>query len=150
MRTFVRIKISLSEILPRRTQRYLNSDSCKGEEMAAIKNISYEQSQHYISGERDTEREALGEKEVQHITEGERVLMRLLDDSLTVKQKCYLMLYYKDGLTVREIADRFSVAPSTVSRTITRGRKRIAGEAARQTLKRIISRKEDDNGSSHK
>jgi RNA polymerase sigma factor (sigma-70 family) len=65
-------------------------------------------------------------------------LRELLNDNLTKKQKSYIILYYKEGLTMEEIAQRFGVAKSTVSRTVQRGRERIIAGAKRQTLKKII------------
>lgn len=68
----------------------------------------------------------------------QRALRMLLDDNLTKKQKCYIILYYKEGLTVTQIAKRFGVDKSTVSRTINRGRSRIAAAAKREALKKIL------------
>ena len=61
-----------------------------------------------------------------------KVLRMLIDDNLTKKQKCYIILYYKEGLTVTQIAERFGVDKSTVSRTINRGRQRLAGTVSRE------------------
>ena len=67
-----------------------------------------------------------------------RTLRMLLDDNLTKKQKCYIILYYKEGLTVTQIAKRFGVDKSTVSRTINRGRSRLANELSREALRKIL------------
>lgn len=51
-----------------------------------------------------------------------RLLKEFISFNLTKTQKQYIILYYKDNLTVTEIAKRFGVVPSTVSRTIKRAR----------------------------
>ncbi|MCD8094596.1 MAG: helix-turn-helix domain-containing protein [Ruminococcus sp.] len=53
-------------------------------------------------------------------------IINLIDNELTKTQKCYIMLYYKDQLTIREIAQRCDVSPSTVSRTIRRGMTKLS------------------------
>ncbi|MBR6045052.1 MAG: hypothetical protein IKP47_05405 [Ruminococcus sp.] len=50
----------------------------------------------------------------------------LLCERLTKKQKCYIILYYRDCLTMEQIASRCGVNRSTVSRTITRARRRLS------------------------
>ena len=52
-------------------------------------------------------------------------LSALLDVSLTAAQREYLLLYYREGLKMSEIACRCGVVPSTVSRTIARAEKRL-------------------------
>ncbi|MDE6149955.1 MAG: helix-turn-helix domain-containing protein [Ruminococcus sp.] len=54
-----------------------------------------------------------------------RLLSSVLDTNLTKKQKCYIMLYYKENKKISEIARKFGVLPSTVSRTINRARKNL-------------------------
>lgn len=54
-----------------------------------------------------------------------KLMYALMDSDLTKMQKCYIMAYYRDGMKIAEIADKFHVSPSTVSRTIGRGRKRL-------------------------
>lgn len=44
---------------------------------------------------------------------------------LTVKQRLYLTARYRDRLGIRAIAAKYGVTPSTVSRTIRRGRTRL-------------------------
>ena len=46
-----------------------------------------------------------------------RNLIRALQEEVTPLQRKYLLLYYSEGLNMREIADRFGVERSTVSRT---------------------------------
>lgn len=69
-----------------------------------------------------------------------KALYKMLENNLTKKQKCYIILYYKDKLTVNEIAEKFGVDKSTVSRTINRGRKRIVGNAGRAAMSRLFSK----------
>lgn len=66
------------------------------------------------------------------------LISQMLADDLTKKQKCYIILYYRDGLTVNQIAEKFSVSKSTVSRTINRGRKKLAGSVKREALRRLL------------
>lgn len=78
------------------------------------------------------------------------VLKELLDENLTAKQKCYIMLYYRDGLTMEEIADKCGVGKSTVSKTILRGRKRMLSGLKKQCFRRLLGEREDINEHSHK
>lgn len=41
------------------------------------------------------------------------------------KRKLYLKLYYEDGLTIYQIAEKVGVNPSTISRTISRAERII-------------------------
>ena len=67
-------------------------------------------------------------------TEGKNIKTRLLmelvrdvfENGLTKKQKCYIMLYYRDGLTMEQIAKRCGVNKSTVSRTVNAARRKVA------------------------
>ena len=52
-------------------------------------------------------------------------LSELFVSELTPVQLEYITLHYSEGLTMREIARRFGVNVSTVSRTISRGTKKI-------------------------
>lgn len=101
----------------------------------AMKRISYDRAEVYI-GDETTVIEPLSETADSGI-DG-RILRQLLDDNLTNKQKCYIMLYYRDGLTMEEIAERFGVAKSTVSRTIFRGRERLFRGAQRTALRCLL------------
>ena len=51
---------------------------------------------------------------------------RALREELSEKQLTYITAYYVDGLTMFEIAEKYGVERSTVSRTRKRGRDRIA------------------------
>ncbi len=54
------------------------------------------------------------------------LMKKLIEKQLTERQKCYIIMYYRDQATMRDIAARYGVNPSTVSRTIKRGRQRLA------------------------
>ncbi len=54
-----------------------------------------------------------------------RNLAHALRQDITPKQREYLMLYYGEGLNLREISQRLGVNKSTVSRTMKRGRQRL-------------------------
>ena len=55
-----------------------------------------------------------------------QALRDVITEQLSPRQKDYLMLYYYEGLTMCEIAARYAVNVSTVSRTIARAKARIA------------------------
>lgn len=61
-------------------------------------------------------------------------LENLIKNELTERQKCYIIKYYRDGETVRSIAQQQGVCPPTVSRTIRRGMAKLmkTAEAARR------------------
>ena len=54
-----------------------------------------------------------------------RNLIRALREDVTPKQRQVLLLYYAEGLNMREIGERLGVDKSTVSRTIRRGELRL-------------------------
>ena len=54
-----------------------------------------------------------------------RKLIRALQEDVTPRQRQTLLLYYSDGLNMREIGERLGVDKSTVSRTIKRGERRL-------------------------
>ncbi len=54
-----------------------------------------------------------------------RNLLRALREDVTAKQRQVLLMYYGQGLNMREIGERLGVDKSTVSRTIKRGEKRL-------------------------
>ncbi len=70
-----------------------------------------------------------------------RLVAKVIAGRLTKTQKCYIMLYYKDGLTMEEIAQRFGVCRSTVSRTIGRARNNIAEAIAAEILKKALRKR---------
>lgn len=54
-----------------------------------------------------------------------RNLTRALKQDVTPKQREYMMLYYGQGLNLRQISEKLGVNKSTVSRTMKRGRQRL-------------------------
>ena len=54
-----------------------------------------------------------------------RNLRRAINEELTERQREMMVLYYIDRIKMTDIAEMLGVAPSTVSRTITRGRKSL-------------------------
>ncbi len=67
-------------------------------------------------------------------------LHRVMFEQTTAKQKRYLLMYYRDNMTMDEIADACCVAKSTVSRTIARGRDRIIKGLRDDELRRLIQK----------
>ena len=59
------------------------------------------------------------------LTRLRRNLLRALQEDVTPKQRQALLLYYSQGLNMREIGERLGVDKSTVSRTIQRGERRL-------------------------
>lgn len=55
---------------------------------------------------------------------GDRV-SKIIEDELTQRQAELIRLYYANQCSMTEIAHRLGISPSTVSRTIKRGRVRI-------------------------
>ena len=54
-----------------------------------------------------------------------RNLVRALREDVTPRQREVLLLYYAEGLNMREIGERLGVDKSTISRTIKRGERRL-------------------------
>ena len=54
-----------------------------------------------------------------------RNLLRALREDVTPRQREMLLLYYGEQLNMRQIGTRLGVDKSTVSRTITRGERRL-------------------------
>ena len=52
-------------------------------------------------------------------------LVRVMREELTERQEELIRLYYLEDMKMTEIAQRLEISPSTVSRTIKRGRDRI-------------------------
>lgn len=61
----------------------------------------------------------------QEISRLKRNLIRALREDVTPRQRQTLLLYYAQGLNMREIGEQLGVDKSTVSRTIKRGEKRL-------------------------
>ncbi len=53
------------------------------------------------------------------------ILHRAMRTELTPTQREYCLAYYEDRLTMKQIAERFDVDESTVSRTLRRARRRL-------------------------
>ena len=54
-----------------------------------------------------------------------RNLIRALQEVVTPRQRQALLMYYGEGLNMREIGERLGVDKSTISRTIKRGERRL-------------------------
>ena len=54
-----------------------------------------------------------------------RNLIRALQEDITPRQRQALMMYYAEGLNMREIGAQLGVDKSTISRTIKRGERRL-------------------------
>lgn len=52
-------------------------------------------------------------------------LLRALREDVTARQRELLLMYYDEGLNMREIGERLGVDRSTVSRTVKRGEDRL-------------------------
>lgn len=107
------------------------------------KRLSYDLGADYITANDGFEEEVVGIPTNSIPTDRSdyaKALRTMLEDRLTKKQKCYMVLYYRDGLTVKEIAEKYGVDKSTVSRTINRGRKRLSGTLGREVMRRIFGR----------
>lgn len=53
------------------------------------------------------------------------LLLNIIKNELTARQKEIIMLYYFKGLDMNEIADRLNISIQAVSAVMARGRKRI-------------------------
>lgn len=96
------------------------------------KKVSLDEIENYIADNRDFEENENAATNIPPI------LDELMEENLTDKQKCYIMLYYKQKLTMEQIAEAFHVAPSTVSRTIERGRQRMLKGLQKDCLRRLL------------
>ena len=52
-------------------------------------------------------------------------LIRAIQEDVTPRQRQVLLLYYAQGLNTREIGEMLGLHPTTISRTIQRGEKRL-------------------------
>ncbi len=59
------------------------------------------------------------------IQQMKRALSKVIQQDLTARQRQVILLYYYEGLTMSEIARQLGIDPSTVSRTVSRGRRNI-------------------------
>lgn len=81
-----------------------------------------------------------------------RLLKEFINFNLTKVQKEYIILYYKDNMTITEIAKRYGVVPSTVSRTIKRARIKLYRALTGKELFSLYAKSGDENDkkNSHK
>lgn len=75
----------------------------------------------------------------------QELLWRCVDDNLTKTQKRYIILYYKKNLTVTQIAALSGVNKSTVSRTMSRGRRRLASAVRMKLLESMAVNSEESD-----
>ena len=61
----------------------------------------------------------------QELTQLKRNLIRALWEDITPRQRETMLMYYGQGLNMREIGQKLGVDKSTVSRTIKRGEARL-------------------------
>ena len=61
----------------------------------------------------------------QQLSQVKKNLVLALREDVTARQRETLLLYYAEGLTMRQIADQLGITCSTVSRTIKRGEARL-------------------------
>lgn len=54
-----------------------------------------------------------------------RVLLRVINNELTAKQRKAIMLYYYDGMKIVQIADQLGISFQAVSALISRGRSKL-------------------------
>lgn len=54
-----------------------------------------------------------------------RNLIRALREDVTARQRQTMLMYYAEGLNMREIGEKLGVDKSTISRTIKRGERRL-------------------------
>lgn len=54
-----------------------------------------------------------------------KALKMALDQELSDCQRRYVTAYYVEGLTVTQVAERYHITRATVSRTLTRARRRL-------------------------
>ena len=69
-----------------------------------------------------------------------KLLAAVLKENLTKTQKYYIILYYRDGMTMEEIAKLCGVNRSTVSRTLKRARERLKRAIHCELVKKAIKR----------
>ena len=67
----------------------------------------------------------IADDNTQEVSRLKRNLIRCLKEDVTARQRQALLMYYAEGLNMREIGERLGVDKSTVSRTIKRGEKRL-------------------------
>lgn len=69
--------------------------------------------------------QALNDVPDANLKHSKRCMAIALKEELTYAQRLYLIAYIQDGLTMQEIGEKYSVNKSTVSRTISRAKRRL-------------------------
>lgn len=92
-------------------------------DIAAMRNTSYDRA-GYLADLAAYNRFLASDNSAQ-VSRLKQNLTRALRQDITPKQRQYMMLYYGEGLSLREIGMRLGVDKSTVSRTMKRGRERL-------------------------
>ncbi|MBR4554757.1 MAG: sigma-70 family RNA polymerase sigma factor [Ruminococcus sp.] len=67
------------------------------------------------------------------------LLRDMVTDCLTATQRHYLLMYYRDGKTVAEIANVCGVNKSTVSRTVNRAKQKLMKAFEAELGSRVLS-----------
>lgn len=96
--------------------------------IAEMRNTSYRNTSYDNSGglaDLAVYARFMAEDNSAQITRLKRNLAKALKQDVTPKQRQYLLLYYGQGMNLREISEQLGVHKSTVSRTMKRGRQRL-------------------------
>ncbi|MCQ2416379.1 MAG: hypothetical protein MJ071_01040 [Oscillospiraceae bacterium] len=73
---------------------------------------------------RETKKEFYGEEPDKH-RKLLRTMRKVWQNDLTIRQRDFLFLYYKEHMNIQKIADTYQINVSTVCRTMQRGRNRM-------------------------
>lgn len=87
-------------------------------------NTQYRRGKHYAADMAVYARQMSADNSGE-ISRLKRNLIQALREDVTPKQRQALLLYYAEGLNMREIGERLGVDKSTISRTIKRGERRL-------------------------
>lgn len=87
-------------------------------------NTRYRRGSAYAADMAVYARSMAGDNSEQH-SRLKRNLVRALREDVTDKQRQALLLYYAEGLNMREIGEKLGIDKSTVSRNIKRGERRL-------------------------
>lgn len=85
--------------------------------------LHYDVMPDLISSQWASAQSAGGNRE--QLARAQHMLRRIIREQLTDKQRLYLTMYYGERRSMTEIAQSCGVSLSTVSRTLTRARRRI-------------------------
>lgn len=89
-----------------------------------MSNTRYKRGKHYAADMAAYARQMAGDNSGE-VGRLKRNLIRALREDVTPRQRQTLLLYYAEGLNMREIGEKLGVDKSTVSRTIKRGERRL-------------------------